>query len=119
MVKLIVGGYFKGKHEKNYSHRFRENIEKIPCKKYKYKSNIWYYSTGSKNSKGHPAPFPEQLAEDHILSWSNKGDIVLDPMAGSGTTLKMAKENNRKYIGIEISKEYCEIINKKLNEGFF
>ena len=65
----------------------------------------------------HPAVFPEQLANDHIISWSNEGDTVLDPFAGSGTTLKMAKRNNRNYIGIEISKEYCEIINKRLEDN--
>lgn len=53
---------------------------------------------------------------DHILSWSNEGDTILDPMAGSGTTLKMAKKNNRNYIGIEISQEYIDIINKRLND---
>ena len=65
-------------------------------------------------NKLHKAVFPEKLAEDHILSWSNEGDTVLDPMCGSGTTLKMAKKNNRNYIGIEISQEYIEIINKRL-----
>ena len=62
----------------------------------------------------HPAPFPEKLAEDHILSWSNEGDTVLDCFAGSGTTLKMAHKNNRKYIGIEISEEYINIIKQRL-----
>lgn len=82
--------------------------------------NIWDYNTGWQHSytedflRGHPATFPEKLAEDHILSWSNEGDIVLDPMAGSGTTLKMAKKNNRNYLGIEISQEYIDIINKRL-----
>lgn len=85
--------------------------------------NIWKYVVGGGNSYpyslgstslGHPAIFPEKLAEDHILSWSNEGDTILDPMAGSGTTLKMAKKNNRNYIGIEISPEYIEIINKRL-----
>jgi DNA modification methylase len=64
--------------------------------------------------KNHPAVFPEKLAEDHILSWSNEWDTILDPFAGSGTTLKMAKKNNRNYIGIEISSEYIDIINKRL-----
>lgn len=82
--------------------------------------NIWDYNTGWQHSysedflKGHPAIFPEKLAEDHILSWSNEGDTILDPMAGSGTTLKMAKKNNRNYIGIEIAQEYIDIINKRL-----
>jgi DNA modification methylase len=82
--------------------------------------NIWQYNTGWKHSyteeflRGHPAIFPEKLAHDHIISWSNEGDTILDPMAGSGTTLKMAKKNNRNYIGIEISQEYIDIINKRL-----
>lgn len=84
--------------------------------------NIWEYNTGWKHSytedflRGHPAIFPEKLAEDHILSWSNEGDIVLDPFAGSGTTLKMAKKNNRNYIGIEIASEYIEIIEARLKK---
>jgi len=77
--------------------------------------NIWIYANGCQGiNQKHPAVFPEKLAEDHILSWSNEGDTILDPMAGSGTTLKMAKKNNRNYIGIEISQEYCDIINQRL-----
>ena len=63
---------------------------------------------------GHPAMFPEELAKDHIVSWSNEGDLVLDPMCGSGTTCKMAKQNARNYIGIEISKEYLEIAERRM-----
>ena len=89
-----------------------------PYKDTKPLGNIWTYCVGNeKDNKGiHPAVFPEKLAEDHILSWSNEGDTILDPMAGSGTTLKMAKKNGRNYIGIEISKEYIDLINKGLNE---
>ena len=82
-------------------------------KETKMLNNIWYYVVGGKGNN-HPASFPEKLAEDHILSWSNEGDIILDPMAGSGTTLKMAKKNNRNYIGIEIAPEYIEIIKNRL-----
>lgn len=82
------------------------------------RGNVWKYVVGGGNSVPygikHPATFPEKLAEDHILSWSNEGDTILDPMAGSGTTLKMAKKNNRNYIGIEIAPEYIDIINKRL-----
>ena len=84
-----------------------------PVKDKKQKDNVWEIPTYS-GKYGHPAIFPEKLAEDHILSWSNEGDIILDPMAGSGTTLKMAKKNNRNYIGIETSQEYIDIINKRL-----
>jgi site-specific DNA-methyltransferase (adenine-specific) len=85
-----------------------------PVKNKKQKDNVWDIPTYS-GKYGHPAIFPEKLAEDHILSWSNEGDTILDPMAGSGTTLKMAKNNNRNYIGIEISQEYIDIINKRLS----
>ena len=80
---------------------------------YGQRFNIWEQSP-QRQTGGHPAPFPEKLAEDHIISWSNEGDTVLDPMAGSGTTLKMAKKNNRNYIGIEISAEYIKIIEARL-----
>ena len=64
----------------------------------------------------HPSVFPEKLANDHIISWSNEGDLVYDPFMGSGTTAKMAMLNNRNFIGSEISKEYCEIAEKRIKE---
>lgn len=76
--------------------------------------NVWEYGVGDKKANGHPAPFPEQLASDHILSWSNPGDVVLDPFSGSGTTAKMARETGRRFIGIEVNPEYVEISRKRL-----
>ena len=64
-----------------------------------------------------PAVFPEKLAQDHILSWTNENDIVFDPMCGSGTTCKMAFVNNRKYIGVDISAEYCRIAKQRMKLG--
>ena len=94
----------------------RERDEITLSKETKIISNIWCYSLIGNQSAGiHPAPFPEQLAQDHIISWSNKGDIVLDPMCGSGTTCKMAKILGRKYIGIERSEEYCEVARRRIN----
>ena len=82
--------------------------------------NIWYiptgYMVGSKDIESfqHPATFPEALARDHILSWSNEGDTVLDCFCGSGTTPKMAKLLNRHYIGIDTSAEYVALANERL-----
>lgn len=87
---------------------------------FKQHGNIFCYLTGKvKSTKGikHPAPFPEQLAQDHITTWSNEGNIVLDCFMGSGTTAKMAMLNNRNYIGFEISKEYCDIAQKRIEEA--
>ncbi len=82
--------------------------------------NVWEYPTGWNNSARdkiafqHPAIFSEQLAADHIISWSRPGDIVLDPMCGSGTTCKMALKLGRRFIGIDIAEEYCEIARKRV-----
>ena len=83
---------------------------------YGQRFNVWEINTEVSNSKRkHPAQFPEQLAEDHIISWSNEGDVVFDPFTGSGTTGKMAKLNNRNFIGIEISEEYLNIAKERIN----
>lgn len=93
----------------------QSSLGKVYTDKMAQRFNVWRINTEvSNNNRFHPAQFSEKLAEDHILSWSNEGDTVLDPFAGSGTTLKMAKKNNRNYIGIEISPEYIDIINKRL-----
>jgi len=84
------------------------------------RTNIWRISIGkNKETKGHPAVFPEQLANDHIVSWSNENDLVYDPFMGSGTTAKMSIKNNRKYIGSEVSTEYCINANKRINTHNF
>ncbi len=93
-------------------------------KKYGVRGNVWQYSIGyNKSTKDkyaykHPAIFPEQLAQDHILSWSNEGDVVLDPFMGSGTTAKMALLNNRNYIGFELDKHYCDIANERIRKEY-
>ncbi len=86
--------------------RIMDNIWEIP--------SGYGMSTKDKIAYKHPAMFPEKLANDHIISWSNPGDTVLDPFAGSGTTLKMAEILQRNSIGIEISEEYCEIIKERM-----
>ncbi len=85
--------------------------------------NIWEYKAGygmgstDKEAFKHPAVFPEALAKDHIYSWSNEGDIVLDPFSGSGTTLKMSKIMNRGWVGIDIGKEYCDIAIERVKKA--
>lgn len=88
---------------------------------FRTRHNVWKYDVGNNKdtsdnvAMSHPARFPERLAQDHILSWSNEGDVVYDPFMGSGTTAKMSILNNRSWIGSEMSEEYCEIINQRLS----
>ena len=92
-------------------------------KKEKTKTNIWQYAVGlggttsDKIAFKHPAVFPERLAQDHILSWTNPGALVFDPMCGSGTTCKMAMLNGRRWLGIDISKEYAEVARQRIKEA--
>ena len=92
---------------------FKENKRKVNSE-YGKRYNIWRIKT--EMNPLHPAPFSEQLAHDHIISWSNEGDTILDPMMGSGTTGKMAKQLNRNFIGIEISEKYLDIAKERINE---
>lgn len=80
--------------------------------------NIWAMpAQRQRGANNHPAPFPEHLARDHILSWSNLGDVVFDPFAGSGTTGKMALMLDRQFIGIERDPEYFEIAQRRIAEA--
>ena len=94
------------------------NIKPIP--EFSPRNNIWKYNTGKNYSTKdkvafeHPAIFPEQLAADHILTWSAPGDVILDPFNGSGTTTKMAAQHDRNYVGIDISDKYCDIARERL-----
>lgn len=89
------------------------------------RDNVWTYNSGfmlsttDKDAFQHPAIFPEALARDHIISWSNPGDLVLDPMCGSGTTLKMAQQLGRRCIGIDVSEDYCKIAVERLRQPTF
>ena len=115
----------KSAGNKGGTHRHNGNdLEKLHTnngiiKKEGRRTNVWDVACGSMNSKDkisfkHPATFPEKLANDHIISWSNEEDIVYDCFMGSGTTAKMCVLNNRKYIGSEISKEYVDLANERL-----
>lgn len=89
-------------------------------KEYGVRTNIWRYNNGkgfaTKDSIAykHPAIFPEKLVDDHILSWSNPGDIVLDPFGGSGTTAKESIKLGRNWIYIEKVKDYAEIAEERI-----
>ena len=78
--------------------------------------NVWEMRPAGGQQTGHPAVFPEKLAADHIISWSDPGDVVLDPFMGSGTTAVAAIKTGRRYIGFECSAEYCSIAEKRINE---
>lgn len=114
----------------------RQGFEKMPANKkadginkkvlsklndFKSRNNIWEYAVGLGGTTSdriafqHPAVFPEKLAEDHILSWSKPNDLVFDPMAGSGTTLKMAIKNQRNFLGCEISPDYVAIAQQRIS----
>lgn len=84
------------------------------------RENVWRIAAGGGISSSdpiafqHPAIFPEALPRDHILSWTNEGEIVLDPFSGSGTTAEMARQLGRRFIGIEVNPEYVEISRKRM-----
>ena len=105
--------------QKNGIMKPKSNIGK-PVKKYGARNNIWSIPgiRSRKEVTGHPAQFPEKLASDHIITWSNPGDIVFDPFAGSFTTAVAAERLGRYWIGVELSKEYCAIAKQRIfNEG--
>ena len=97
----------------------RQKQEKTLCKQSSIINNIWVYRTGGNTEKDisvfqHPAIFPLKLAYDHIISWSNPGDLVLDPMCGSGTTGVACVNTKRRFIGIETGKKYYKIAKKRI-----
>jgi site-specific DNA-methyltransferase (adenine-specific) len=106
--KILKGT--KGRDKKGNKRHLKEQI----ISDFQARSNIWLIPSSGRSE--HPAIFPEQLANDHIISWSNENDLIYDPFMGSGTTAKMAILNNRKYIGSEISEEYCKIIETRIKE---
>ena len=126
-IKRNNSGIHKSRHERQQNGEIKngdlKSIQRVNNAKLddtRIRSNIWEIATGSQKSTKdkiafeHPAIFPEQLANDHILSWSNEGDLIYDPFMGSGTTAKMAIKNNRNWIGSEISDEYCSIIEQRV-----
>lgn len=107
-AKLICDKPNKWAGHKDFSGKLKN-----PVPEFSPRNNIWKYTT-SFNGVKHPAPFPERLAQDHILTWTDEGDLIYDPFMGSGTTAKMAILNNRNFLGSEISQDYCQIAEKRI-----
>ena len=101
-------------NEDSYAERRRHEWTSTAEKK--QATNIFDYCVGDNEKTEHNAPFPVKLASDHIQSWSNPGDTVLDPFAGSGTTLRAAKDLGRLAIGTEIEARYVEIIARRMGQ---
>ena len=92
----------------------QSNIGK-PINEYGIRHNVWEINTVNNNTSGHPAPFPLKLVHDHIITWTNENDIVLDCFMGSGTTGLACKILNRNFIGIEIDQEYFKKAEERIN----
>ena len=112
-------GVCVGKNTRRLANGNLIEVKKNTPREYGMRRNIWKMNTVGQDmmckKPPHPAMFPEKLVHDHIISWSNEGDTVLDCFLGSGTTGKVAKQLNRKFIGIEISSEYLEIAKNRIN----
>ena len=89
------------------------------CGEYGIRFNVWEQPTEKNNKTGHPAVYPVKLVKDHLYTWTNKGDVVLDPFMGSGTTGVACKEMDREFIGFEISEEYFDIATNRINNHSF
>ena len=100
-----------GRRAANGAHKLEA---RVPCSQFSKRNNFWYIPPQNKRGQHHPAIFPEQLAQDHILSWSNEGDTVFDPFLGSGTTGIAAKNLNRNFIGIEMDEAYFKIAQERI-----
>ena len=93
-----------------------------PTPDFSPRNNIWKYNTGKGYTTKddfafeHPAMYPELLAQDHIMTWSNENDLVLDPFMGAGTTAVISKDTNRNFIGFEIDESYYNVSQRRLKE---
>jgi len=108
-ANLIIDKPNKWAGHKDFSGKLKN-----PVPEYSPRNNIFKYTT-SFNGVNHPAPFPEMLARDHIMTWTDPGDLVYDPFMGSGTTAKMAALNGRDFIGSEISSKYVRLANERID----
>lgn len=111
-----TAGRIRKKHRSKEGNHELNNEGEYVTKDTKTIGNNWNIPVCSERSIKHPAKFPEQLAINHVLSWSNENEIVYDCFAGSGTTVVASVLNKRKWIVSETSSEYCETIKKRTNK---
>lgn len=116
MIPCKCAGQVYNSTTKNMGGENGRTYKEFNINKEKVKPNIWRCAV-SQNKTRHPAVFPEQLIIDHILSWSNENDIVLDPFMGSGTTALACIKTNRKFIGIELNEDYVDLAMERIEES--
>ena len=123
-VNRLTNGKPRSKGGKKLGRFTADGVQKVEVRssgdgKEQLRSNIWLYNVGFASGEPkvkHPAKFPLKLAEDHIKSWSNEGDVVLDPFMGSGTTMVACRNLNRDGIGIELDEKYFKIASDRIGE---
>lgn len=117
-IPCVTAGKKAAKKMTFYNHKGEALVKECAnelVKDTKPRNNVWFYNTGNPEKLKHPAIFPLQLAIDHVLTWTNEGDLVFDPMMGSGTTGVAAIKNNRNFIGVEKVEEYYNIAKERID----
>ena len=113
----LTGGRIQKKDACINKGQHKEGSGVFTRKPFGRRTNIWRIAIGrNPKTRGHPAPFPEQLVHDHIITWSKPGDTICDPFLGSGTTAVVAAAYGRQYIGFEIDPQYFDIACERLDE---
>ena len=124
-VRAVTAGKFSqsNAHGRNRDGSRKNGRKTIQRADYCKRDNVWTYAVGGRNHapdfprySEHPAVMPLALAKDHVRTWTNAGDVVLDPMAGAGTTIRAAKDLGRQGIGIEIHRPYVDLAIERLRQ---
>jgi site-specific DNA-methyltransferase (adenine-specific) len=109
--------FSKDSYSKNKKQSKKDTIEKQDF--IDWTKSIWTFPAVNAKKIGHPAPFPVELPHRLINLYSYEGDVILDPFCGSGSTFIAARQNNRRYVGYDIKKEYVELAEKRINNHKF
>jgi len=103
---------------RKFGERHKESGYKINARDFKsWRNSIWNISPEKASKIGHVAPFPERIPSRLIQLYSYENEIILDPLLGSGTTIRVAKDLKRNFIGVEINPDYCKIAEERLAQG--